>query len=242
MREILDLIDAIVVGAVIAVVLTATVTSMRIPIAQRLAFAAVAGAWVGFAAAVAAFGGLENDPRIIGALVAFPLVTTAAVAALSPGARRTLMELPMPLLIALNAARVIGVLFLALAALGRLAGPFPFSAGLGDIVTGAFALRIARLAARAQPEDRSAILIWNVFGTLDLVAALALGVLSADGSPIQLIHAGVGSAAITTLPWSMIPTLLVPFYLIVHAVVFARLSAMRHVREERRAHAPLVGA
>ena len=31
---------------------------------------------------------------------------------------------------------------------------------------------------------------WNAFGMLDLVAALALGIISANGSPLQIIHAG----------------------------------------------------
>jgi hypothetical protein len=236
MPDILDLIDAVVVGAVIAVALTATVTSMRITLPQRLILAAAAGAWVGFVAAIAALGRL-NDPRAFGSVVAFPLLASVAVAVFSPRARRAVMELPLPLMIALNAARVLGVLFLVLVPLGRLAGPFPFSAGLGDIITGALALRVARLAARSRREDRTSILAWNVFGTLDLVAALTLGITSASGSPIQLIHAGVGSAAIQTLPWLLIPTVLVPFYLVMHAVVFAKLYGKAYVGEERAAQA-----
>ena len=46
--------------------------------------------------------------------------------------------------------------------------------------------------------------------------------MSQPGSPLQLIHAGVGSAAITTLPWAMIPAFLVPFYLIGHGIVFVQ--------------------
>ena len=71
------------------------------------------------------------------------------------------------------------------------------------------------------------IALWNAFGTLDLIAAVALGVVSANGSPLQLIHAGAGSAAVLLLPWSLIPTVLVPFYLITHGIVFAQLRARR---------------
>jgi hypothetical protein len=59
---------------------------------------------------------------------------------------------------------------------------------------------------------------------LDLVVALILGISSANGSPLQIIHAGVGSAGVQTLPWSLIPTVLVPMFLIVHAVIFAQLA------------------
>jgi hypothetical protein len=46
------------------------------------------------------------------------------------------------------------------------------------------------------PQAAQAIARSNLFGTLGLVAAVALGITSAQGSPLQLIHAGVGSEAI----------------------------------------------
>src|SRR5215471_56624 len=49
--------------------------------------------------------------------------------------------------------------------------------------------------------------------------------MSRNGSSLQLIHAGVGTAAMTTLPWSLAPSVLVPFFLIAHAIVFAQLRA-----------------
>jgi hypothetical protein len=104
-----------------------------------------------------------------------------------------------------------------------MSGPFPYSAGVGDIITGLFALPVARLAARNLRDVR--VLGWNIFGALDLIAAVSLGITSANGSPLQLIHAGAGSAAMTKLPWALIPLVLVPTFLIGHALVFA------HVRE-----------
>jgi hypothetical protein len=62
---------------------------------------------------------------------------------------------------------------------------------------------------------------------LDLILAVTLGVLSRNGSPVQLIHAGVGSAALAQLPWSLIPSLLVPYFLVSHGLVFAQLRARR---------------
>src|SRR5436190_22874258 len=59
---------------------------------------------------------------------------------------------------------------------------------------------------------------------LDMVAALAFGIISANGSPLQIIHAGEGSEAVQMLPWSLIPTVLVPMYLIVHGIIFAKLA------------------
>jgi len=96
----------------------------------------------------------------------------------------------------LNVGRVFAVLFLLLAAEGRLAGPFPYFAALGDITTGVVALPMMRRAAAA--DHRAAITAWNLFGTADLVLAITLGVMSAEGSPLQVFHAAPGSAPCKT--------------------------------------------
>ena len=154
----------------------------------------------------------------------FPMVATAALAALSPMWRAALLGLPAPLLIGLNVNRVFGVLFLALVAAGRLSGPFPFSAGWGDIITGVLALPAMWLALRRPPGGLPLIAAWNAFGTLDLVAALALGVMSVPGSPIQIFgDSAAGSTAMQMLPWAFLPSVMVPFYLILHGILFAQL-------------------
>jgi hypothetical protein len=80
------------------------------------------------------------------------------------------------------------------------------------------------VACRAAWQGRPLVWAWNAFGMLDLVAALAFGIISANGSPLQIIHAGEGSEAVQVLPWSLIPTVLVPIYLIVHGIIFAKLA------------------
>ena len=40
-----------------------------------------------------------------------------------------------------------------------------------------------------------------------------LGITTTNGGPLQVINAGVGSSAMTTLPWALIPLVLVPTYL-----------------------------
>jgi hypothetical protein len=130
----------------------------------------------------------------------------------------------MPVLVGLNAIRILGAFFLVLAATGRLGGPFPQSAGWGDIITGIFAIPLAWAAARGLP-SRRLLGAWNAFGTLDLIVAVTLGTMSTNGSPLQIIHADAGSDAVNLLPWSLIPTVLVPFFLIVHGIIFAQLRA-----------------
>jgi hypothetical protein len=51
--------------------------------------------------------------------------------------------------------------------------------------------------------------------------------MSAEGSPLQVFHAAPGSAAVQQLPWSFVPTVLVPLYLILHGVIWAQLLRQR---------------
>jgi hypothetical protein len=222
----LDFIGTIVLVAAIITNINALTGAMPISSSQRLAVAVGAGLWTGLAAALGAanlfVGTNPIGPAVIGTVIAFPLVATAIAASISPSVRAALKGMPMPFLIGLNVWRVAGGFFLLLAAEGRLGGPFPYSAGWGDVITGALASPVAWLALRGQ--GKALVWSWNAFGMLDLVAALAFGIISANGSPLQLIHAGEGSQAVQMMPWSLIPTVLVPMFLIVHAVIFAQLT------------------
>ena len=91
------------------------------------------------------------------------------------------------------------------------------------------------LAQSDGPKSDTAIFAWNLFGTADLILAIFLGVTSAEGSPLQLFHAAPGSAAMQYLPWSFVPTVLVPFWLILHAIIWAQLR--RRVERRQTANA-----
>lgn len=206
--------------------------AMAIPAsrATRLVFLAVVGLWVGFAyemaksgALLGAIAGTAIPP--IGIVVAVPLVTAALAAVLSPAFRRTALALPTDLLIGLNTYRLLGIFMLLLGVQGRVPGPFPYVAGLGDMITGILALPV--VIAMARGSSRLVPLEWNAFGAFDLVVALALGVMSGPG-PLHIFGTGLpGPFVMLTLPWSLIPTVLVPFYLILHGIIFAQLRQQR---------------
>ena len=128
----------------------------------------------------------------------------------------------MPLMIGLNIGRIFAVLFFLLAAEGRLSGPFPVFAGWGDIITGVVAMPLLWLVNHEGTRRANAIAAWNLFGAADLALAITLGVTSAEGSPLQ-IFTGPGSAAMQQLPWSFVPTVLVPFWFILHAIIWVQL-------------------
>jgi hypothetical protein len=218
----LDWIGTILLAVAAATVVAAITATLAAGLAARLLFAGLAGAWTGFV--VISANAVNSGPALSFPAVFFaPLIAVGVLVAVSPKARSAIAGIPLPLVIGLNAFRVFGFLFLLLAAAGRLGGPFPYFAGIGDIITGMFAIPAALLAMRGSLND-ARIIIWNTFGLLDLVVAVSLGVTSRNGSPLQLIHAGAGSAAISTAPWALIPLVLVPLFIIGHLVVFARMQ------------------
>jgi hypothetical protein len=78
---------------------------------------------------------------------------------------------------------------------------------------------------------------WNIFGALDLFAAVGFGLTTAQGSPLQILHVGAGSAAMQFLPFALVPTVLVPFYLITHGIVAAQLATRRRSQKnDNRRH------
>ena len=113
-------------------------------------------------------------------------------------------------------------LFLVLQAQGRLSGPFPNSAGWGDIITGAIAVPMLWLAHEPK---RNALLLhaWNLFGLADLVAAIGLGIVPAEGSP----PAGLPRARLGR--HDHVPVVVcadracAPIWIILHAVIFVQL-------------------
>ena len=72
---------------------------------------------------------------MVGFFVVVPLLA-AALATAWPAGCKAMLSIPMQVMVALNVVRVFAVLFLMLAAEGRLTGPFPYSAAWGDIITG----------------------------------------------------------------------------------------------------------
>lgn len=200
----------------------------------RIAAAAVAAAWSGFATGAASLGvvAISYPFPMIGLCLITPLILGALAGAYGPF-RASFASVPTPWLIILNTGRIAAILFLALASAGRLAGPFPFFAGWGDIITGVVSIPLALGLTRTGIPGKglaAAILAWNIFGTADLICAIILGVTSASGSPLQVFHAPPGSEAMQFLPFSLIPTVLVPFYLLIHGVIFARILPILRAR------------
>jgi hypothetical protein len=219
----LDFIGMVITAALMVLVVNALTAFMDITRVAKITLAAVIGVWIGLAAAVAGAGWLtiSRPLPVVGLFVVVPLLA-AAFATAWRTARKAMLSIPLPVMVALNIVRIFAVLFLMLAAEGRLTGPFPYSAAWGDIITGVAAVPVLWLLKDGGARHTTAIAAWNLFGAADLVLAIAFGITSAEGSPLQLFP-GPGSEAMQHPPWSFVPTVLVPIWLILHAIIAVQL-------------------
>jgi hypothetical protein len=225
----LDVIGAFVLSAVLVIFLIMLVGAASLRPAVRAYVYGIAAAWVGLMLGIAASGGFA--PGATGALpgpvLGFGVIIIAGLAAWFwwPGFRDALLGLPLSGLIGINAFRMAGVFFLILFAQDRLSAPFAQSAGWGDIITGLVAAPLAAMAAAGTPPPRRLIAAWNAFGALDLFAAILLGALSSPGTPFRLFTEGPGTVVMATLPWVVVPTVLVPLWLLIHLTIARRLRS-----------------
>jgi len=137
--------------------------------------------------------------------------------------RSWVLGLDMRHLILLHSWRMVGMGFVFLYFHDRLPAMFALPAGLGDAMAamGAVFLGIA-LYERASTVSRTRVFIWNAFGLIDFVIAVSLGVMTRTG---EIFHfsGSVGSEIMGTFPLALIPGFAVPFYVITHLIIYAKL-------------------
>jgi len=160
---------------------------------------------------------LQNPANGFGAGVAIaaslPLVVFVVWAAASRGFREFLLSLDPRILTAAQTWRLLGFVFVLLEARNLLPGVFALPAGYMAI--GATATLVAWQLAK--PEHRGGFILWQLLGITDLVAAVSLGVTAPLLQP-----AGPTMKLLTELPLSLIPTFLVPLFLMFHVTAIAR--------------------
>ncbi|MGA8843066.1 MAG: hypothetical protein WB511_05730 [Nitrososphaeraceae archaeon] len=122
------------------------------------------------------------------------------------------------LLIALHTGRILGVTLLWGVFEGIFPPAFGLPAGVGDILIGVTAIPFALFLWKGYRWVKYALIVWNVLGIADLVNAISLGLITSSG---------FGTSTITTFPWILIPTVAVPIYLGLHAIILYRLRDNR---------------
>jgi hypothetical protein len=167
--------------------------------------------------------GAAANPWIASTLIV--VLTALLVATRIPVVARILADAGTPARLAVpQVFRVVGGVFLIVAALGELPAVFAVPAGLGDIAVGVAAPIVAWRLSRGA--GRHGAVWFNVLGIADLVIAVSIGFLAAPG-PANLLSLTPSTEAVTMLPLVLIPTTAVPLAVALHVVSLRRLRAAR---------------
>jgi hypothetical protein len=70
--------------------------------------------------------------------------------------------------------------------------------------------------------------MWNIFGLLDLVAAVSLALLATPGTAFQLFTDVPRHSAFTQFPWIAVPVAIVPSIFFIHLAIHLKLRGSRH--------------
>jgi hypothetical protein len=182
--------------------------------------------WIGLAYALAVRGFFSAPPARAVPPIALALIPLAigylGFLTIRP-VRAVLEEIPLPWMIGVQLYRAVGFVFLVEWMMGALPATFALPAGIGDMAIGLAAPFVAARLQRGAPHARNWAILWNVFGLADLVVAVTTGVLSSPGS-LHMLALDSQSQALTMLPLVLVPTIAVPFSILLHLVSLHRLT------------------
>ena len=177
-------------------------------------------AWLGavwtFAArgTFASFSGGSPVGEVTVLLVVLAGIVAVALTSVgrSGSMRSAIRTAPLSWLIGVQVYRILGFIFLRLWSRGLLPGYFALPAGIGDILVGVTALPLALSIRSNSRLSRRLALAWNMFGILDLVNALTMGVTSILAQPSTAVY------PLLIYPLAMVPMFGVPLALILHSL------------------------
>ena len=119
-------------------------------------------------------------------------------------------------LVLLHVTRFIGLYFIVLFRHGLLPYDLAVPGGIGDIIVALLALVVV-FAPLADASRQRALRIWNVIGLVDLGLVVLTAARLSLTDPQQL-------RAMTYLPLSLLPTLLLPLLIATHVIIYTRLT------------------
>ena len=120
-------------------------------------------------------------------------------------------------LVLLHTWRMLGMGFVFLYFHGKLPALFALPSGLGDAVAAAGALFLGMALYSGKPVAVWKKHVWNTFGLLDFIVAIGAGVVTRT-----MWNGGIPSTAMGEFPLALIPGFIVPFYIIIHFMLFLK--------------------
>lgn len=165
--------------------------------------------WPPFALAVSATFDLVE--LVLALMIAVPTLATLWLVS-RPLVTDILKKIPLHKIVALSAYRIVGMLFLYLYfSSGALSRGFAMNAGWGDIATALSALALAWFIWKQRPFPSAALILWSVFGILDLI-----------GAPLSAL--AYGPQQLVSFPLGLIPVFLGPPFGIALHIITLRVA------------------
>lgn len=181
--------------------------------------------WMAAAWSAAIHGVIRSDTPGLPTLplaIFLPVIIGAPLLLLSKRVGQVLDAMPVSWLVALQLYRVFGSWALVAGLSGALPSVFGVPVGIGDMLTGVFAVPAAIAAATDTAQGRRAAIIWNIFGLADFAVAITLGAITSPGQ-FQLIVPDVPSIGASAYPGVLTPALVVPSSILLHALSLRQL-------------------
>ena len=162
-----------------------------------------------------------------------PVLIGVPLLLLSKRVGLVLDAMPATWLVALQIYRVFGSWMLAAWLHGLAPAVLALPAGTGDVLTGLFAVPAAIAVAAGTAEGRRAAVMWNIFGILDFVVAIGLGLMTLPGR-FQLIVPDVANVVGAVYPGVLTPAFVVPSSILLHALSLRQLHRRSRAQAARR--------
>lgn len=181
--------------------------------------------WFAVVWSAAINGGLRvgaSPLPLLPAAIFLPVIIGVPLLLLSKRVGQVLDAMPLPWLVAVQLYRVFGIWPVAAWLLGVLPALSALPQGIGDLLTGLFALPAAIAVATGTTQGRRAAIIWNVFGLADFAVAVTLGLITAPGR-FQLIVPSVPTINPGVYPNVLTPGFVVPGSILLHALSLRQL-------------------
>lgn len=155
--------------------------------------------------------------------ILLPVIIGVPLLLLSKRVGLVLDAMPASWLVALQLYRVFGGWFLAAWLRGAAPGVLALPAGIGDVLTGLFAVPAAIAVATGTAQGRRAAMMWNILGLADFAVAITLGMLTTPGR-FQLIVSTLAGFNAGVYPNVLTPAFVVPGSILLHALSLRQLS------------------
>jgi len=166
-----------------------------------------------------------KPPISLGVLFVLPILFFSIWYSASSEFRRWANSISLWLIVGSHVWRLVGLGFVIAVLVGKLPAQFGIPEGLGDIIAAVFALPLA-LALLREKSVRGYFILWNIFGLVDLISAITMGILYSEG-PLGVLRTGVSTALMTTFPVNLIPTFFVPLFVLLHVLALVRRNEVR---------------